>query len=107
MLQWEMWLKQDELSMEHVKRAREKHRYLMYLIKKVGNCTQGMGLKITKFHCIMHMADDILNFGVPMEFDTGSNESGHKYEKTAAKLTQKKRNYLISRLASAWKRCIY
>ena len=37
----------------------------------------------------MHIADDILNFGVPMEVDTGSNESAHKSEKTAAKLTQK------------------
>lgn len=61
----------------------------MYLIKKVGNRVKGMGLRITKFHLIMHVADDILNFGTPMEFDTGSNESGHKYEKTAAKLTQK------------------
>jgi len=48
-----------------------------------------MGLKLTKFHCIVHIADDILNFGVPMEVDTGSNESGHKPTKTAAKLTQK------------------
>ena len=37
----------------------------------------------------MHMARDILNFGVPMEFDTGANESGHKDTKKAALLTQK------------------
>ena len=37
----------------------------------------------------MHMAKDILNFGVPMEFDTGANESGHKDTKKAALLTQK------------------
>ena len=48
-----------------------------------------MGLKIIEFHSIMHQADAILNFGVPMEVDTGSNESAHKSEKTAAKLTQK------------------
>jgi hypothetical protein len=35
------------------------------------------------------MADGILNFGVPMEVDTGSNESGHNATKTAARLTQK------------------
>ena len=49
-----------------------------------------MGLNIVKFHSIVHMTQDILNFGVPMEFDTGSNESGHKGTKKAAKLTQKK-----------------
>ena len=57
----------------------------MYFIKKICKRTEGMGLKITKFHCIMHLADDILNFGVPMECDTGSNESAHKTEKKAAK----------------------
>ena len=61
----------------------------MYLIKKVGNRKKGMGLKLMKFHGIMHMARDILNFGVPMEFDTGANESGHKDTKKAALLTQK------------------
>ena len=61
----------------------------MYLIKKVGRRAEGLGLKTVKFHAIMHMVDDMLNFGVPMEFDTGSNESGHKPTKTAAKLTQK------------------
>ena len=107
LLQWEQWLKADRLRVEHVKLAREKHRYIMYLIKKVGRRVKGMGLKITKFHCIMHMADDILNFGVPMEFDTGSNESGHKVEKTAAKLTQKKKNYSINKPANGLKKPNY
>ena len=40
-----------------------------------------MGLKIVKFHAIMHMAQDILDYEVPMEFDTGANESCHKAEK--------------------------
>ena len=48
-----------------------------------------MGLKVTKFHTIIHYTEDIINFGVPMEFDTGSNESGHKSTKKAAKLTQR------------------
>ena len=50
-----------------------------------------MGLKLVKFHLILHMLrHDILNFGVPMEYDTGLNESGHKKTKRAAKLTQKR-----------------
>jgi hypothetical protein len=89
MLQWETWLKKDKLDRKLVKRTGQKHRYLMYLIKKVGRRAKGMGLKTVKFHAIMHMVDDMLNFGVPMEVDTGSNESGHKPTKTAAKLTQK------------------
>ena len=91
LLQWEVWMKKDKLMKKHVRAARQKHRYIMYLIKKVASRKKGMGLKITKFHAILHIADDILNFGVPMEVDTGSNETGHKPTKTAAKLTQKQR----------------
>jgi len=76
---------------KHVYAARQKHRYIMYLVRKVAQRQKGMGLKLTKFHAILHIADDILNFGVPLEVDTGSNESGHKPTKTAAKLTQKQR----------------
>ena len=89
MLQWEMWLKSDRMLRSHVQRAKAKHRYIMYLMKKVGRRSKGMGLKIMKFHGIMHVAMDIEYYGVPMEVDTGSNESGHKKAKTAAKVTQK------------------
>ena len=89
-LQWEMWLKSPKLKRRLVKRARKKHRYIMYLIKKVARRTTGMGLKLTKFHTIVHMADDILNFGTPKEFDTDTSEEGHKPTKKAAKRTQKK-----------------
>ena len=84
-----MWLKSSQLQRDHVKRAEQKHRCIVHLIKKVGKRNTGMGLKIVKYHAIMHMSRDILNFGVPMCYDTGSNESGHKETKKAAKLTQK------------------
>ena len=92
LLMWEMWLKSDEMKRKHVFRSRKKHLYIMYLIRKVGNRKKGMGLKIVKYHAIMHMTQDILNFGVPMNFDTGADESGHKPAKTAAKLTQKRKD---------------
>ena len=89
LLEWEEWLRSEEMKKFHVLRARKKHRYIMHLVKRIGNRTKGMGLKLTKFHCIMHIADDILNFGVPMEVDTSANESHHKPTKSSAKLTQK------------------
>ncbi len=91
LLQWEQWLKSSEMKVKHVRQAQTKHRIIMHFLKKIMRRSTGMGLKIIKFHGIMHIADDILNFGVPMEVDTGSNKSAHKTEKTAAKLTQKKR----------------
>ena len=88
-LQWEAFLKLPQMQKKHVERTKRKNRFVMYLLKKVGNRTQGMGMKIIKFHAIIHLATDMLMFGVPMIVDTGSNESHHKLAKVAAKLTQK------------------
>jgi len=89
LLQWERWLRSPTMEKKHVRQARDKHRYILYLLKKVAKRSEGMQFKTQKFHGVVHLADDILNFGVPLEVDTGSNESGHKPTKVAAKLTQR------------------
>lgn len=89
LMQWEAYLNLAQMELKHVQRLKRKHRFIMFLLKKVGNRTAGMGWKIMKFHAILHLAYDILMFGVPMTVDTGSNESHHKTTKVAAKLTQK------------------
>lgn len=89
MLQWEAYLCQPQMEKAHVRRLKRKHKFVMFLLKKVGNRTTGMGFKVMKFHAILHLAYDIMMFGVPMVVDTGSNESHHKTTKVAAKLTQK------------------
>lgn len=43
-----------------------------------------------KFHAMLHLVEDMILFGVPSEFDTGSNESHHKASKYAARVTQRK-----------------
>jgi hypothetical protein len=59
-----------------------------------------MGLKILKFHGIVHIVDDIINFGVPMNYDMGSDKSGHKPAKAAAKVTQKRKEYFDEQVGS-------
>ena len=61
----------------------------MYLTRRLAKRTKGMGLKLLKFHLILHLVEDILQFGVPLEFDTAANESHHKQAKKAACLTQR------------------
>jgi hypothetical protein len=90
LLQWVQWLKCDVMQMEHVKRSAWKHRYIMHLIKKIMNRTKGMGMRFIKFHILSHLTSCILNGGVPMLFDTGACETGHKPTKKAAVLTQKR-----------------
>jgi hypothetical protein len=60
----------------------------MYFWQKTANQQAGMGLKLTKFHAIVHMATDILHFGMPMCFDTGSDEAVHKSIKKTAKVEE-------------------
>ena len=88
-LEWESWLKSTTYPRNLVVKAKRKHRVLMYLLKKVAKRSEGMQFKVMKFHGVVHMADDMLNFGTAMELDVGSNESGHKPTKHAAKLTQR------------------
>ena len=61
---------------------------LPYLYLTTAHCVV-LCLQIFKFHVMLHMVQDMLLYGVPMEFDTGSNESHHKTSKQAAKLTQR------------------
>jgi hypothetical protein len=89
LLKWEAFLNESEMDVRHVVKLNRKNRFIMFLMKKIAKRSAGMGLKLMKFHAIIHMMLDIWLFGVPLEVDTGSNESGHKEVKVAAKQTQK------------------
>ena len=89
LLQWEAYLKSDEMKVRHVKRLKRKHAFLMGLIKKIANRSAGMGLKLVKFHAILHLSQDIIDFGVPGNVDTAPNEKHHHPTKLASKMTQK------------------
>ena len=89
LLIWEAYLHLPEMEVKHVKKLEKKHRHIMYWIRKVAPRSKGMGLKLMKFHAILHLAEDIFLNGVPLEFDTSANESHHKPSKQAAVLTQR------------------
>ena len=90
LLEWEAYLCEKQMNRSHIMRLGKKHRFILYIIRNVARRSTGMGLKVMKFHAVTHMIQDILLYGVPTEFDTGSNESHHKDAKFAAKLTQRK-----------------
>jgi hypothetical protein len=89
LLEWEAYLKLPRMEIKHLHRLKKKHRYIMYLMKKIMKRTKGVGFKFMKFHGILHLVMDIINFGVAGGLDTGSNESHHKLTKLCAKLTQR------------------
>ena len=89
MLEWESFLNEPRMEVKTVKRLAKKHRYIMYIMRKVAQRRKGMGLKLLKFHMILHIWEDILELGVPLEYDTSANESMHKPSKKASRMTQK------------------
>ena len=60
----------------------------MYLMRMVAHRDNKMGLKLVKFHNILHIVDNVTLYGVPLESDTSPNESHHIPTKQAARLTQ-------------------
>ena len=90
LLEFESWLKSNEMSVPVVIRLRTKVRELMSLIKVVGKREKGMGYKTNNFHSTKHVPEDILMFGPPHCVNTKSNEMNHKPDKKSAKSTQKR-----------------
>ena len=89
LLEWEAHLKLPQMETKHVKRLKKKHEFLMALLKKIANRTEGMGMKVMKFHGIVHLYQDIMDFGVPLNVDAAPCEQHHHPVKQASVLTQK------------------
>lgn len=51
---------------------------LMQRYKETVSRTEGMGLKIIKFHMLLHLTDDIKRHGLPSNYDSGPGEARHK-----------------------------
>ena len=92
LLQWEAYLCSEEMHLKDVKKLERKNRFIMFLMRRIASRTVGMGLRILKFHIIIHLVADMLMYGIALEFDTAANESHHKLAKQGARLTQKAAN---------------
>jgi len=89
-LQWEAWLNLPEISVFEVERSDNKVRKILALEKQIGQRDTGMKFKTFNFHAATHVANDIMDYGVPQHVNTSSNEMHHKPSKTAALRTQKR-----------------
>ena len=60
LLQWECFLNEGKMKRQLVLRLKKKHKYIMYVIKKVAQRVQKTGMKFVKYdHGILHMIGDI------------------------------------------------
>jgi hypothetical protein len=72
--------------------------YLQFL-KDVCPRESGMGWKLTKFHILLHMVDDIKRLSIPLNYDGNVVESHHKEEKKSGKRTQMRASLLDKQTA--------
>jgi len=56
--QWIEWLQSAEMPHKDAERCPKKFQNIMCLMKRISGRTRGMGLKTTKFHCILYMPQD-------------------------------------------------
>ena len=92
LLEWHAWLKQSRISRLSVSRSGLAVSSLMRSLKFVAPRLSGaMGNTTIKTHLVLHMEEDILNFGVPEVMNSSYAESAHiTISKDTARNTQKR-----------------
>jgi hypothetical protein len=100
----EAWLKQPVVNKSDVSSparssslppAKYAMQVVINLIVDTVDRTEGLGMKLTKVHSVLHTPDDICTFGSAKNWDTGPFESGHiDHCKKTAKLTQLRKDSL-------------
>ena len=91
-LQYEAWAKEEKMEVALVQRAKTKMREYMNMCKLVQRrdiLDVGMGHNTKNHHAQKHLADSILDFGVPENLNTFDNERHHRPDKKTAQRTQK------------------
>ena len=91
-LMYEAWVKSEEMEVSLVKRADTKMREYMNMCKLVMKrdiLKEGMGHNTKNHHGQKHLAESILDYGVPENINTFDNERHHKPDKRTAQRTQK------------------
>jgi hypothetical protein len=91
LLEWWAWMKQPQIERRCVKRSIYATSYLLRLLKTVAPRHEGMKNNTVKTHLVLHMAEDIQNFGVPEIYNSSYAESAHiPIAKKTVKNTQKR-----------------
>ena len=92
LLEWHSWLKKTEIRRSSAKKSVMAVSWLMGHMQFVAPCLSGGMLNNTiKMHLVLHIAEDILNFGVPENVNSAYAESAHiPISKETTKDTQKR-----------------
>ena len=87
------WLCSDIIEVSSLEQVNRNIIYMMKLYKNTVRRDSIHGMKISKFHELLHIVRDIRLFGPPKGYDGRPGESSHKQTKQLARQTQKRVDY--------------
>ena len=77
LLSWRSWLKLESIPRSEVNVSALGHKQIMWLLKNHVKRDTGLEWQIIKFHMILHVTENIKDFGVPSNIDTSAPEHNH------------------------------
>jgi hypothetical protein len=103
LLQWHAWLKQDTIPKVLVNKSKMAMKWLMRHFKFIALHPTGMKNNNIKFHLILHLADDILDHGVPQNFNSSFAKTAHiSLAKDTARNMQKRTALFVYKAAQRY-----
>ena len=87
------WLCSDVIEVSSLEQVNRSIIFIMKLYKNTVRRDSIHGMKISKFHEMLHIVRDIHLFGPPKGYDGRPGESSHKQTKQLARRTQKRVDY--------------
>ena len=99
-LMFNQWMNKETMEVAVVKRTATKFREMMALHKHCSARSKGMQHKTMNFHSTIHATEQMLDFGVPENVNTRSDEMHHKRDKKSAKRTSKQAEFFDTQLAN-------
>ncbi len=78
LLGWRYWLKKASIPRLEVEASQLSTKKLMMLFKKTVKRKHGNGSKFVKLHLPCHFSENMIDFGVIANVDSGAPESNHK-----------------------------
>jgi hypothetical protein len=103
LLQWHAWLKQDTIPKVLVNKSKMAMKWLMRQFKFIAPRPTGMKNNTIKFHLVLHLADDILDHGVPQNFNSSFAKTAHiSLAKDTARNTQMRTDLFVYQAAQRY-----
>ena len=87
------WLSQDEIEVNCLEQVHHNIVLMMKFYKQTARRDSIRGMKVSKFHELLHIVRDIHLCGPPTGYDGRPGESSHHQTKQLAQRTQKRTDY--------------